>query len=114
MRHQKKKKIGKGHSHRIKLLRTLSSSLILYERIETGLANARAAKSYVEKAITISKTNSLHTRRMLLSKLSSMAAKKALEVLGPKYQDRKGGYTRMIKLNDPSAGNSKVILELVE
>ena len=92
----------------------MASSAILYEKIETGYANARAAKAYVEKAITISKTNSLHARRLLLSKLSSMAAKKALEVLGPKYLERKGGYTRLIKLNNPKAGASKAILELVE
>jgi len=114
MRHQKKKKIGKGMDHRRKLLRTLASSAILYERIETSYANARAAKSYVEKAITQAKDNSLHSRRLLLSKLTPMAAKKAIEVLGPKYLERKGGYTRMIKLNDPHAGKSKAVLELVE
>jgi large subunit ribosomal protein L17 len=114
MRHKKKKKIGKGMDHRRKLLRTLASSLVLYERIETSAANGRAAKSYVEKAITQSKDSSLHSRRQLLSKLSPMAAKKAIEVLGPKFKDRKGGYTRLIKLNDPKAGKSKVVLELVE
>lgn len=100
--------------HGRKLLRTLASSAILYERIVTSYSNARAAKSYVEKAITLSKTNSLHARRQLLTKLTPMAAKKALEVLGPKYQERKGGYTRMIKLNNPKAGASKAVLELVE
>ncbi len=114
MRHQKKKKIGKGMDHRRKLLRTLASSAILYERIETAYANARAAKSYVEKAITQSKDSSLHSRRLLLSKLTPMAAKKAIEVLGPKYKERKGGYTRLIKLNDPKAGKSKAVLELVD
>ena len=113
MRHQKKKKIGKGMDHRRKLLRTLASSAILYERIETSYANGRAAKTYVEKAITQARDSSLHSRRLLLSKLSPMAAKKAIEVLGPKYKERKGGYTRLIKLNNPKAGNSKVILEFV-
>ena len=100
--------------HRRKLLRTLASSLILYEKIQTGYTNAKVTKSYAEKAITISKSNTLAARRLLLSKLSPMAAKKAIEVLGPKYQERKGGYTRLIKLNNPKAGNSKAILELVE
>ena len=100
--------------HRRKLLRTLASSAILYEKIETSLANARAAKPYVEKAITIAKDGTLHSRRQLLSKLTPMAAKKTMEVLGPKYKERKGGYTRLIKLNDPHAGASKVILELVD
>lgn len=114
MRHLKKKKIGKGTDHRRKLLRTLASSLVLYETIKTSYAKGRAAKPYVEKAITMAKDNSLHSRRLLLSKLTPIAAKKAIEVLGPKYKDRKGGYTRMIKLNDPKSGNSKVVLELVE
>jgi len=114
MRHNKKKKFGKGMDHRRKLLRTLASSAILYEKIQTSYANGRAAKSYVEKAITLSKSTTLHARRQLLSKLTPMAAKKAIEVLGPKYKERKGGYTRMIKLNDPKAGASKVLLELVD
>ena len=114
MRHHKKKKFAKGMDSARKLLRTLASSAILYERIETSYSNARAAKSYVEKAITISKNNDLHSRRLLLSKLTPMAAKKAIEVLGPKYKERKGGYTRMIKLNDPKAGASKAVLELVD
>jgi large subunit ribosomal protein L17 len=114
MRHKKAKKFGKGMDHRRKLLRTLASSAILYEKIQTGYANARAVKPYLEKAITISKVNSLHSRRLLLSKLNPMAAKKALEVLGPKYLERKGGYTRLTKLNDAKAGASKVLLELVE
>ena len=114
MRHQKKKKIGKGMDHRRKLLRTLASSAILYERIETSYANGRALRPYVEKAITQSKDNSLHSRRILLAKLSPLAAKKAVEVLGPKYKERKGGYTRLIKLNDPKAGASKAVLELVD
>lgn len=100
--------------HRRKLLRTLASSAILYEKIQTGYANGRAVKPYLEKAITLSKSNTLHARRQLLSKLTPMAAKKAMEVLGPKYLDRKGGYTRLTKLNDPKAGASKVLLELVE
>lgn len=100
--------------HRRKLLRTLASSAILYEKIETSYANGRAVKSYVEKAITQAKDNSLHSRRLLLSRLTPMAVKKALEVVGPKFKDRKGGYTRLTKLNDPKAGNSKILLELID
>ena len=99
---------------RRKLLRTLASSAILYERIETSYANARAVKSYVEKLITKAKNNTLHNRRQLIAGLSRNAAAKALEVLGPKYAERKGGYTRLIKLNDPAAGKSKAVLELVD
>jgi len=114
MRHTKKKKIGKGTDQKRKLLRSLASSLFLYEKIKTSLKNARATKSYAEKLITRSKENSLRNRRILISKLSPMAAKKTMEVLGPKYKERKGGYTRMIKLTHPDSGKSKVLLELVE
>ena len=114
MRHQKKRKFGKGTDHRRKLLRTLASSAILYERIETSYANARATRPYLEKAITSAKNNSLHSRRNLMAQLTPMAVRKALEVLGPKFKERKGGYTRIIKLNNPAAGKSKAILELVE
>ncbi len=99
---------------RRKLLRSLASSLVLYEKIQTSYARGRAVKPYVEKVITQAKDSSLHSRRLLLSKLTPMAAKKAIEVVGPKYKERKGGYTRLIKLNDPKAGASKVIIELVD
>ena len=114
MRHLKKKKLGKGMDHRRKLLRTLASSVVLYERIETSAANARAVRPYVEKLITKAKADSLHSRRQLISKLTKNAAAKAMEVLGPKYKERRGGYIRLTKLNPKGAGNSKVIVELID
>lgn len=114
MRHLKKRKFGKGMDHRRKLLRTLASSAILYERIETTYANARAVKPYLERLITKAKSNTLHNRRQLISSLTLNAAKKAMDVFGPKYQDRKGGYTRLTKLVSPQSGNSKAVLEFVE
>ncbi len=114
MRHLKNKKFGKGMDHRRKLLRTLASSAILYERIETSYANARAVKPYVEKLITKAKTGTLHSRRMLISGLTANAAAKAMDIFGPKYANRPGGYTRLIKLNHPAAGKSKAILEFIE
>lgn len=114
MRHAKKQKFGKGMDHRRKLLRTLASSVVLYEKIETSYANARAVRPYLEKLITKAKEDTLHNRRQLISGLTRNAAKKSIEVLGPKYKERNGGYLRLTKLNDPAAGQSKVIVELVE
>lgn len=114
MRHLKKRKFGKGMDHRRKLLRTLASSAILYERIETSYANAKAVKPYLEKVITKAKSGSLHNRRQVFSKLTKNAASKAMEVLGPKYKERKGGYTRLINLVPPHEGKSKTVLELVD
>ena len=101
-------------AHRRKLLRTLASSAILYERIETSYSNARAAKPYIEKLITRAKENTLHNRRMLLSKLTRNATAKALEVYGPKFAERNGGYFRITKLNKTKTGASKTGLEFVE
>lgn len=114
MRHHKNKKFGKGTDHRRKLLRTLASSAILYERIETTYVNARSVKPYVEKLITKAKVDSLHARRHLMSKLTRNAATKAMEVMGPKYATRNGGYTRLTKLTNPASGTSKAVLEFVE
>jgi large subunit ribosomal protein L17 len=115
MRHRKNKtlSIGRGTDQRRKLLRSLGSSLVLYERIETTLAKGRAARSYVERVVTKAKDSSLHSRRQVLEKLTPMAAKKAMEVLGPKYKDRAGGYTRMVKLSSPNAAQSKVVVMFV-
>lgn len=114
MRHQKKKKFGKNIDHRRKLLRTLASSLVLYERMETTYANARAVRPYLEKLITKAKTPSLHVRRQLLADLTRNATAKTLEVLGPKYIARPGGYVRLTKLNNPKDGLSRVVVELVD
>jgi large subunit ribosomal protein L17 len=100
--------------HRRKLLRTLASSLVLHERMVTTYANARAVRPYVERLITKAKTPTLHIRRQLLAKLTRNAAAKALEVLGPKYLARPGGYIRLTKLNKPASGLSRAVVELVE
>ena len=83
MRHNvnKSKKLGKGKDHRRKLLRTLGSSVIVYEKIETTQANAKAIRSYVDKQITKGKKKSLHGNRQLLMDLSPKAARKVWEVL---------------------------------
>ena len=113
MRHLKKKKLGKGKDHRRKLLRSLASSALLYEKIVTSHANARALRSYLEPLITRSKTDNLHNRRVLLAGLSKNATKKVFEVIGPRVATRPGGYIRLTKLNKPSAGKSKVLVEIL-
>ena len=73
MRHLKKPKFGKGMDHRRKLLRTLASSVVLYEKIETSYANARAVRPYLEKLITKAKKGDLHNRRQIISELQTIA-----------------------------------------
>lgn len=99
---------------RRKELRALASSLVLYERIQTTNARARITKSFVEKLITKGKTPGLAAIRNLGQDLPRNAVKKVLEVLGPRYAARAGGYTRVIHVGKFRDGTSKVMLELVK
>src|SRR3989338_2397875 len=100
MRHRVKGKIlDRKAGPRKALLRNLATSLIIYEKIKTTKAKAKALRPIVEKLITVAKPNDLTARRKLLSVLfHPKAVKKSLEVLGPRYQARKGGYLRIINL----------------
>jgi large subunit ribosomal protein L17 len=113
MRHLKKKKIGKGKDHARKLLRTMAASTIVYEKIKTSEARAKIIRSVVERLITKGKNESLHSKRQIFSALPPNAARKVIEVLGPRYKTRIGGYTRIVRLGKAKDGMPKVQLELV-
>ena len=116
MRHLNKKKIlDRNKAGRRALLANLAESLILYEKIKTTKAKARVLKSLVEKMVTTAKKNNLASRRALISKLyTKNAVKKLMEVLGPRYAETKGGYTRIIMLkNRIGDGAAEVIIEFV-
>lgn len=100
MRHRSKTKIlDRKKEPRKALLRGLATSIIVYEKVETTEAKAKAVKPLVEKLVTTAKKNDLTARRKLLSVLyHKKAVNKALEVLGPRYKDRQGGYTRITKI----------------
>src|SRR3989338_1746304 len=100
MRHRKNKvTLDRKAAARKALLKNLACQVILYEKITTTEAKAKAVKPIVEKLITRAKTNNLSNLRLTLAKLPiKKAVKKLFEVLGPKYQERKGGYLRIIKL----------------
>jgi large subunit ribosomal protein L17 len=116
MRHQVSgKKLGRNSSQRKALLRSLVTSFVEKERIRTTLAKAKAARPIAEKMITLAKTNSLHTRRQALQYIyKKEAVKKLFEDIGPRFMERPGGYTRIVKLG-PRAGDGAemAILELV-
>lgn len=113
MRHQKKgAKLDRKIGPRKALLKNLASSLILYEKIKTTGGKARALKPQVERLISIGKKNNLTARRRLISKLATEnAVKKVLEVYGPKYKDRKGGYTRIVKIG-PRKGDGAQMVQI--
>jgi large subunit ribosomal protein L17 len=100
MRHQKKKvTLDRNTAARRSLLANLAESLILHEKIKTTKAKAKAVRSLVERLVTKAKKNDLAARRQLKRVLyTDNAVDKTMEVLGPRYLERKGGYTRITLL----------------
>ena len=116
MRHRKTViKLSRNRDSRRLLLKNMADSLVLYERIQTTPAKAKALRSFVEPLITKAGSNTLATRRYLLRHLQTEnSVKKLIEVLGPKYKDRPGGYTRILKVANRKGDNaSQVVIELV-
>ena len=92
------RKLNKTGEHRKALFKNMLNSLIKYEQIITTLPNAKELRPVVEKLVTLSRNNSLHSRRQAISKLQDLSmVSKLFDVLGPRYADRAGGYTRIIK-----------------
>ena len=114
MRHRKVRHLRGSKDRQRKELRALAASVILHERIETTSARAKIARSAVEKMITRAKTPGLTAIRLLSRDLPRNAVKKMLEVIGPQYQNRNGGYTRIIHTGKYKDGTPKVFLELVK
>lgn len=116
MRHRiKGKTLGREKQPRELMLRNLASSIIMYEKVKTTEAKAKTVKPLVEHYITISKKGDLAARRQLLAALpQELAVKKLMEVLGTRYKERAGGYTRIVKLGVREGdGASMVQIELV-
>ncbi len=111
MRHRKKGKIlDRKTAARKALLRNLATSLILYERIKTTKAKAKALRPYVERMITTGKAKTLHARRELLKKLTvPMAVEKILAELSPRYMTRPGGYTRIVKIGRREGDAAEIV-----
>ena len=99
MRHgMAKRKLNKSIAHRRSMFANMSVSLIKHEQIRTTLPKAKELRPIIEKIITSARTNDLHTRRQVLSFLRDEAAvKKLFDTLAPRYMERKGGYTRVLK-----------------
>ena len=110
MRHQKKTvKLGLKEGHRKSLLANLACSLIEHSRIKTTLAKAKAVKPMAEKMITLGKKKTLHARRTALAVLRQADIVKILfDDVAPRAADRKGGYTRIIKLGQRKSDASEM------
>ena len=117
MRHQKARgKLSRDSAHRKALLMNLSKEIIEHERVKTTAPKAKAVKPEVERLITLAKRGDLHARRQALSTLAQdkFAVHKLFEELAPRYADRPGGYTRILKLGPRKSDASEMVfIELV-
>lgn len=97
------------------MLKNLAASIVIYEKVKTTKAKAKAVRPLVEHLITLGKKNDLKTRRYLLQNLYiKTAINKILEELGPRYLNRKGGYTRTINLGRRQGDGAEIVqIELV-
>lgn len=110
MRHNvDKHTFGRKQGPRIALLRNLVSSLVEHGRIKTTLPKARELRRHVEKAITVGKAGSLHSRRVLLSRYpNSQVVKTIVDDLSVRFKSRPGGYTRIIKLGSRAGDKAEM------
>ena len=117
MRHQRKRgKLSRASDHRRALLANLSKEVIEHERIRTTEAKAKAVKPELEKLITLAKRGDLHSRRQALSELGQdkFTVYKLFEEIAPRYSERAGGYTRILKLGTRHGDNAPMArIELV-
>lgn len=116
MRHRVKgKKLDRKKEPRELMLKNLASSVIIYEKVKTTEAKAKAVKPLLEKIITVSVKGGLSGRRRLIRLLpQKMAVRKAVEILSERYKDRRGGYSRIIKLGSRQGDGASIAqIELV-
>ena len=117
MRHRKNRhKLSRDSAHRRALLRNLCREVIQHERIKTSQAKAKAVKPEVEQLITLAKRGDLHARRQALATLHNdkFIVHKLFDEVAPRYAERPGGYTRIVKLGPRRSDSTEMVyLELV-
>ena len=117
MRHRKQKgKLSRDAAHRKALFMNLCREVIDHERIQTTEAKAKAVKPELERLITLAKRGDLHARRQALAELNQdkFVVHKLFEEIAPRYAERPGGYTRILKLGPRRSDSTEMVyLELV-
>lgn len=113
--HSNTRKFGREKTQRQALMRSLARNLIRDTRIRTTTAKAKELRPYVEKLITRAKINTLAGRRIVNTRIQDeVTTKKLFDVLAPKFKDRKGGYTRIVRLpNRDLDGSPMSLIEFV-
>ncbi len=116
MRHRKVgRTLGRKKAPREAMLRNLAASIIIHEKVKTTEAKAKEVRTIVERAITRGKKPTLAARRLLLKQFyTEHPVNKILEVLGPRYATRPGGYTRIVKVGPRKGDGAEIVqIELV-
>src|SRR5262245_11285590 len=117
MRHRKLgRRFGRDSAHRQAMLSNMAASLIRHEQIITTLPKAKDLKRVMDKYITLAKRGDLNSRRLAAARLRDEdMVKKLFDTLGPRYKDRAGGYTRVVKAGFRLGDNApRAVIELVE
>jgi len=110
------RKLNRTHEHRKAMFANMAGSLIEHEQIKTTLPKAKELKRIIDKLITLGKRGDLHARRLAMSQLRDEGmVKKLFAVLGPRYQERQGGYTRVLKAGFRYGDNAPMaVIEFVD
>ena len=117
MRHGKvHRKLGRKPEHRKAMFANMAAAMIKHEQITTTLPKAKELRPVVEKLVTLGKRGGLHARRQAIAELRDAdMVKKLFDVLGPRYKDRNGGYTRVLKAGYRYGDNAAVaVIEFVD
>ena len=118
MRHLKAgRKLGRNATHRLALMRNLARALFTHERIITTVEKAKEARRFAEKLITLAKKGTLHARRLALQRLPDRdVVDRLFTDIAPRFRDRPGGYTRIIKRHERRLGDGgrTAFLELLK
>jgi large subunit ribosomal protein L17 len=106
------RKLGRRTNHRRSMMRGLVTSLLRHERMRTTEARAKAIRGRAEHMITLAKRGDLHARRQALAYLvDEDVVKKLFDTLGPRYADRPGGYTRIVRIG-PRRGDAAPVVQI--
>lgn len=117
MRHRRKgRELGRTRSHKRAMLRNMATSLFLHERIRTTEAKAKELRPFAERLITLAKKGDVHSRRLAGRHIGDREAlQKLFDQIGPRFEDRAGGYTRILKLGARQGDGAELaLIELTE
>jgi len=120
MRHQKRgRKFNRTASHRKAMMSNLASALILHKKIQTTDSKGKELRGFVERLVTYAKHGDVHGRRLIQKKIQGKRAKQIANILihdiAPTYEERNGGYTRLIKLKNRKNDNASIsLIEFVD